>query len=101
MRHRCSAVVAGAQLALVCLLLLTAPRAVGAAPSPDGESEIVLGRASALTRRAWTTDEGLPDSSVLSITQTRDGYLWIGTRGGLARFDGVRFVVFDQRTQPS
>ena len=29
----------------------------------------------------------------MAIAQTRDGYLWIGTQGGLARFDGVRFVV--------
>ena len=99
--NRSSAGGGGARWALVCLLLLTAPRALAAASPPGAEPETVLGRGSALTRHAWTTDEGLPDNSVLSIAQTRDGYLWIGTRGGLARFDGVRFVVFDQRTQPS
>ena len=35
----------------------------------------------------WTTDHGLPQNSVNSIHQTRDGYLWIGTYEGLARFD--------------
>ena len=44
--------------------------------------------------RTWTVDDGLPENPVTSIVQTRDGYLWIGTFGGLARFDGVRFTVF-------
>jgi ligand-binding sensor domain-containing protein len=50
--------------------------------------------------RFWQTDEGLPQSSVLAVRQTRDGYLWAGTREGLARFDGVRFTVFDQKMAP-
>jgi ligand-binding sensor domain-containing protein/signal transduction histidine kinase len=44
----------------------------------------------------WTTDNGLPQNSVRSITQTRDGYLWFTTFDGLVRFDGVRFTVFDR-----
>lgn len=44
--------------------------------------------------QVWQTEEGLPQSHVTSIVQTRDGYLWLGTYNGLARFDGVRFVVF-------
>lgn len=47
-----------------------------------------------LTVRTWTKEEGLPDNSVTAVLQTRDGYLWVGTLGGLARFDGVRFVRF-------
>lgn len=43
----------------------------------------------------WTRFDGLPSNAVHSILQTRDGYLWIGTEEGLARFDGVRFTVFD------
>jgi len=46
-------------------------------------------------RQSWTTAQGLPQSSVRAILQTRDGYLWLGTFAGLARFDGTRFVVFD------
>lgn len=42
-------------------------------------------------------DAGLPHPSVTAALQTHDGYLWVGTQGGLARFDGVRFAVF----QPS
>src|SRR5437867_2583496 len=46
--------------------------------------------------RIWQADEGLPQNSVFAITQTKDGYLWVGTRGGLARFDGMRFVSLDE-----
>lgn len=44
----------------------------------------------------WTTENGLPQNSVLAITQTPDGYLWLATFNGLVRFDGVRFTVFDK-----
>ena len=46
----------------------------------------------------WHQGSGLPQNYVYAILQTRDGYLWVGTRGGLARFDGVRFTTFDDRT---
>ncbi|MCW5557917.1 MAG: ATP-binding protein, partial [Verrucomicrobiae bacterium] len=49
----------------------------------------------------WQTDDGLPQNTVTAIVQTRDGYLWVGTQGGLARFDGARFVVFDTHTMPA
>ena len=48
----------------------------------------------------WDTKDGLPSSTVTAIEQTPDGYLWIGTYNGLARFDGVRFVVFDPVNTP-
>ncbi|MGA2245226.1 MAG: two-component regulator propeller domain-containing protein [Verrucomicrobiota bacterium] len=44
--------------------------------------------------RTWKTDQGLPGNSVTAVLQTRDGYLWLATYTGLARFDGVRFTVF-------
>jgi Signal transduction histidine kinase len=44
---------------------------------------------------AWRVEEGLPDNIVDAITQTPDGYLWLGTQGGLVRFDGVRFSPID------
>jgi signal transduction histidine kinase/ligand-binding sensor domain-containing protein len=47
----------------------------------------------------WGAGEGLlPQSSIISMAQTRDGYLWLGTLNGLARFDGVHFTVFDEST---
>lgn len=55
-------------------------------------------RASALSNdwfaRAWQSDEGLPDNNVSGIAQTADGFLWVGTVGGLVRFDGTRFDEF-------
>ncbi|MEJ5238232.1 MAG: two-component regulator propeller domain-containing protein [Limisphaera sp.] len=44
--------------------------------------------------RVWQTDEGLPDNTVYGLGQSADGYLWVATHGGLARFDGVRFQEF-------
>jgi len=48
----------------------------------------------------WQAEQGLPENTVEAITQTRDGYLWVGTQEGLARFDGVRFLTFSRRTAP-
>ena len=49
---------------------------------------------------SWSTVDGLPQDNVVSLAQTPDGYLWLGTEEGLARFDGVRFTVFDKSNTP-
>lgn len=49
---------------------------------------------------SWQTEQGLPLNTVQALLQTRNGYLWIGTAGGLARFDGVRFTSFDATQAP-
>ena len=48
----------------------------------------------------WQTDEGLPNNSVMSLCQTDDGFLWIGTLRGLVRFDGADFREFAPRNSP-
>ncbi len=48
----------------------------------------------------WSIQDGLPQISVLAIAQDRDGYIWVGTQNGLARFDGVRFTSFTPATEP-
>ena len=48
----------------------------------------------------WTTDNGLPQNSVNQIVQTNDGYIWLATNDGLARFDGVNFTVFNTKNLP-
>ena len=48
----------------------------------------------------WTTEQGLPQNSVNAIIQSRDGYLWLGTFGGLARFDGVKFTTYNSGNTP-
>ena len=45
----------------------------------------------------WNIESGLPQISVISITQDGTGYMWIGTQNAIARFDGVRFTVFDRQ----
>ncbi len=45
---------------------------------------------------AWTTNHGLPQNSILAISQTPDGYLWFGTEEGLVRFNGKTFHVFSR-----
>jgi ligand-binding sensor domain-containing protein len=49
---------------------------------------------------SWTADDGLPQNIITAIQQTPDGYLWIATLDGLARFDGVRFTVFNRANSP-
>lgn len=45
-------------------------------------------------------EKRLPQSSVISIIQAHDGYLWLGTLNGLVRFDGNRFTPFDESNTP-
>ena len=83
MRHR----------SLVLALALVAAGEATEAAAPPG-----LDPGKALTQYnldVWTTADDLPQNSVTAIVQSRDGYLWLGTYGGLVRFDGVRFTVFD------
>ncbi len=68
---------------LIAWLVARAPVAViEAAPTPQ------------YTLATWTARDGLPSSYVISLAQDRDGYLWVGTSAGLARFDGRRFVTW-------
>ena len=48
-----------------------------------------------LHSRIWHTEHGLPQTSVVAITQDQQGYMWLATEGGLARFDGKHFTVFN------
>jgi ligand-binding sensor domain-containing protein len=47
-------------------------------------------------RRVWHAEDGLPEETVQAFAQTPDHFLWIGTTGGLVRFDGAQFIVFDR-----
>jgi signal transduction histidine kinase/ligand-binding sensor domain-containing protein len=50
--------------------------------------------------RTWQVEQGLPQNKVTAVVQARDGYLWVGTYNGLARFDGMHFKVFDENSTP-
>jgi hypothetical protein len=66
--------------------------AAGKPASPAGASYII---------DKWDTEDNLPENAVIAMTQTRDGYLWLGTfGGGLVRFDGINFKVFDEGNTP-
>ncbi len=51
--------------------------------------------------QSWQTDTGLPQNTVHAIVQGEQGYLWIGTEGGLVRFDGMQFEVTAHATTPA
>lgn len=47
--------------------------------------------------RSWQSGDGLPQNAIRTLTQTTDGYIWVGTQEGLARFDGSRFETYAKR----
>ena len=53
------------------------------------------------TAHTWQTRDGLPQETVQAVAQTPDGFLWIGTTGGLLRFDGSRFVSYERDNNPA
>ncbi len=52
-------------------------------------------------RQTWMMENGLPQNTVQAVVQTRDGFVWLGTEVGLARFDGSAFEVFDKASSPA
>ncbi|HQZ37561.1 MAG TPA: two-component regulator propeller domain-containing protein [Vicinamibacterales bacterium] len=84
---RPGAVATGAGRALVSGLLLVTLAIPALATEDVSLADYVL--------TSWTTKDGLPSDVIWSVTQDRDGYLWLGTNGGLVRFDGVRFATVE------
>ena len=54
-----------------------------------------------LSGQAWVLENGLPQNTVQALAQSSQGYVWVGTEAGLARFDGSGFQVFDRGSVPS
>jgi len=79
-------------LASVLLCLVHSPVAVAGVKST---------LAPAYAERIWRMQDGLPEQVVQAFAQTNDRYLWIGTTGGLLRFDGARFVQYDRENTPA
>ena len=73
-------------------ILLLLPGISGPLVALDSHREL-----SQLRQEMWLTENGLPQNTVHAIAQTLDGYIWMGTEEGLARFDGVKFSVFDRQ----
>lgn len=84
-----------------------APRAAVTSPAPRNKylplialawcacAAAVIAPAAQFRFDSWTTDSGLPQATFNSVIQTRDGFIWATTYGGLVRYDGLRFQVFN------
>ena len=79
--------------AVVVFVLLAA---VGAAATQAQEAGF-----QGYTKHLWEARDGLPDQTAQAFAQTQDGSLWIGTKGGLLRFDGARFTNYDREVAPA
>ena len=86
-RHRVAIRARTALLVAACLAGSIQPAIAGLNPDKP---------ISQYTRTVWEANAGLPQASVQTVLQTRDGYIWLGTEEGLVRFDGERFDVFDR-----
>src|SRR4051794_14818828 len=71
--------------AVMAIAVFSAP-SLAAEPPPAAPAAFVV--------KTWRTSDGLPQSTVTALARTPEGYLWVGTNGGLAGFDGVRFVQY-------
>lgn len=89
----------GFLLAVVGLLAATSPstpaQQLAFERPPDGNEEWNY------TIRSWQSQDGLPEETVQAFAQTPDGHLWVGTSGGLLRFDGARFRLFAHENTPA
>jgi len=68
------------------VVLLSSVLSAATGPLPEDLHHDVLS--------TWTTAQGLPQNFITAIDQTPDGFLWVGTMDGLARFDGLQFHTF-------
>jgi ligand-binding sensor domain-containing protein/two-component sensor histidine kinase len=84
---------------LVFLLALVATVVVAQGQQYSGTAEAALSRA--WGHKVWSSENGLPQNSVHQLFQSHDGYLWIATEGGIARFNGIQFTVFNQESEPA
>ena len=75
--------------AFLLVLRLATPAAVGASTDTAASAGYAV--------ENWQAEQGLPRSTITAIAQTADGYLWLGSPYGLMRFDGVRFVLFEEQ----
>ena len=72
-----------------------------AVPFTLASSKVSSAPLDAYTERKWEMQDGLPEQIVQAFAQTADHYLWIGTTGGLLRFDGASFVLYDRESTPA
>jgi signal transduction histidine kinase/ligand-binding sensor domain-containing protein/CheY-like chemotaxis protein len=78
---------------------LLAAGVAAAASSAAQNLPVHLPAGAPFVAQAWHTRNGLPQNSVADVLQTRDGFVWVGTFGGLCRFDGTTWTVHDTAAQ--
>ncbi|MEA5445004.1 diguanylate cyclase [Gammaproteobacteria bacterium AB-CW1] len=83
-------------IAISLTLLLLPCLALGSEPDPRAEK-----RFQDFVRDSWSLEAGLPQITVSAISQGPEGYIWVGTQQGLARFDGVRFRTWTPDQEPA
>src|SRR5258708_6235247 len=83
-----------AHITVAALVLLASSPPFLSASTPDRAMP-------AYAERTWGMQDGLPEQVVQAFAQTNDRYLWIGTTGGLLRFDGARFVLYNRENTPA
>jgi signal transduction histidine kinase/ligand-binding sensor domain-containing protein len=64
-------------------------------------TNVVTAAAQQWTHRRYTAEDGLPGTVAKAVLQARNGYLWVGTEEGLARFDGKKFQPFTAANTPA
>jgi diguanylate cyclase (GGDEF)-like protein len=84
-------------LAAVPDLLLQAGSAAATPPAPHPKDDRKFHQ---FSRQHWSLEEGLPQVSVGALALDNEGFLWVGTQDGLARFDGTTFQVYDAGSTP-
>jgi ligand-binding sensor domain-containing protein/signal transduction histidine kinase len=81
------------RIVLILSILFTTAAHAALAPRENGRQ--------GYSRKLYGIANGLPEQTIQAFAQTPDHYLWAGTTGGLARFDGSHFVVFDRENTPA
>ena len=84
---------------LICLTLFLSPVFLNAQPIRQKNTVQIV--SSKYTVRHWTTKEGLPNNYSSYLHQSLEGYIWVSTETGLARFDGNRFDTYFHESIPN
>jgi diguanylate cyclase (GGDEF)-like protein len=85
-------VLAVRQIGAIFILVASAGLPISALDPGKPLSQFVL--------TSWSSQSGLSQKSVMGVTQTSDGYIWLGTEEGLVRYDGLSFRTYDERNSP-
>ena len=79
-------------LVVIALVMIASVAAGKGQVAPTQPATNAVPVSSAFYHQDWQLEDGLPHNSVHGVLATPDGFLWVGTRRGLVRFDGARFV---------